>query len=200
VNPNPDSEYSTAYKVVANDEEQYSIWPTDRRTPSGWHDVGAVGTREFCLAFVEGIRTDMLCCSRQCGIKETTWSLAELAIVAEMSNDSLTVDHQELLNRFSNPGQSVEVILRAGNTAHSLMASIGDGFMKMKFTDSRGEAELGVILDRDAVEVHAADFENQKGLVHLEGGLILNCQRVRCIANINLETMTGRGCLSPVKP
>lgn len=30
----------TAYKVVINHEEQYSIWPADRESPFGWKDVG----------------------------------------------------------------------------------------------------------------------------------------------------------------
>jgi uncharacterized protein YbdZ (MbtH family) len=199
MNPNPDSENSTVYKVVANDNEQYSIWPTHRSTPSGWHDVGAVGSKEFCLAFVTKIWTDMLFYSLKNRINEMACGLTELAILAEMSNDSRDADDQGLLERFSKPDQPVEVILEADKTAHALMTCIGNGYMHMKFIDARGEVELGVILDREAVEIHTADFENQKGVVHLEGGLIINCQRIRCIADINLETLTGRGYLYPLK-
>ena len=31
------------YKVVVNDEEQYSIWPADREAPAGWREVGPEG-------------------------------------------------------------------------------------------------------------------------------------------------------------
>ncbi|NJM07249.1 MbtH family protein [Candidatus Gracilibacteria bacterium] len=47
------------YKVVMNHEEQYSIWPADRENALGWTDVGVVGTKEECLAYIETVWTDM---------------------------------------------------------------------------------------------------------------------------------------------
>ena len=47
------------YKVVVNDEEQYSIWPVDRDNPAGWRDGGKSGTKAECLAFIEEVWTDM---------------------------------------------------------------------------------------------------------------------------------------------
>jgi MbtH protein len=47
------------YKVVINDEEQYSIWPTDRENPRGWHDGGKRGPKAECLAFIKEHWTDM---------------------------------------------------------------------------------------------------------------------------------------------
>ena len=47
------------YKVVVNDEEQYSIWFVDRDPPLGWKEVGKQGPKEECLAFIEEIWTDM---------------------------------------------------------------------------------------------------------------------------------------------
>jgi len=47
------------YKVVMNDEEQYSIWPAKRANPLGWSDVGVSGTKETCLAHIESVWTDM---------------------------------------------------------------------------------------------------------------------------------------------
>jgi MbtH protein len=49
----------TSYTVVANDEEQYSIWPQDREVPAGWRETGLRGTREECLAHIEEVWTDM---------------------------------------------------------------------------------------------------------------------------------------------
>ena len=46
-------------KVVVNDEEQYSIWFADREPPSGWREVGKVGPKEECLAYIEEVWTDM---------------------------------------------------------------------------------------------------------------------------------------------
>lgn len=49
----------TAYRVVVNHEEQYSIWPIEREIPHGWRDTGESGTREACLARIAAIWTDM---------------------------------------------------------------------------------------------------------------------------------------------
>jgi Uncharacterized protein conserved in bacteria len=47
------------YRVVLNDEEQYSIWWADRDLPPGWHADGTEGTREECLAHIGEVWTDM---------------------------------------------------------------------------------------------------------------------------------------------
>jgi MbtH protein len=52
-------EDTTIYKVVVNDEEQYSIWPADRESPAGWRDAGKEGLKADCLAFIEQVWTDM---------------------------------------------------------------------------------------------------------------------------------------------
>ncbi|HXU65195.1 MAG TPA: MbtH family NRPS accessory protein [Polyangia bacterium] len=47
------------YKVVVNDEEQYSIWWDDREAPAGWRAAGKTGTKEECLAYIREVWTDM---------------------------------------------------------------------------------------------------------------------------------------------
>lgn len=47
------------YKVVVNDEDQYSIWEADRPNPAGWHDVGVSGEKDECLAHIDRVWTDM---------------------------------------------------------------------------------------------------------------------------------------------
>lgn len=47
------------YKVVINDEKQYSIWPQARENALGWHDEGKSGTKEECLAHIDEVWTDM---------------------------------------------------------------------------------------------------------------------------------------------
>jgi len=54
-----ESEDPTIYKVVINDEEQYSIWPADRENALGWRDVGKVGPKAECLAYIKEVWTDM---------------------------------------------------------------------------------------------------------------------------------------------
>jgi MbtH protein len=47
------------YKVVVNQEEQYSIWLGVKPIPPGWREEGTVGSKENCLARVEEVWTDM---------------------------------------------------------------------------------------------------------------------------------------------
>jgi MbtH protein len=57
----PTDELSTAsrYKVVVNDEGQYSIWPEERETPRGWMEDGISGSQEDCLAHIAEVWTDL---------------------------------------------------------------------------------------------------------------------------------------------
>lgn len=52
-------EDTTIYKVVVNDEEQYSIWSADRENPLGWRDAGKSGSKDECLAYIKEVWTDM---------------------------------------------------------------------------------------------------------------------------------------------
>ena len=56
---NDGTEDTTIYRVVKNDEEQYSIWPASNPLPNGWHDGGKQGPKAECLAFIEQVWTDM---------------------------------------------------------------------------------------------------------------------------------------------
>jgi len=54
-----EKEDTTIYKVVVNQEEQYSIWPADRENAPGWKDAGKSGTKAECLAYIKEVWTDM---------------------------------------------------------------------------------------------------------------------------------------------
>jgi MbtH protein len=54
-----DEEDTTVYKVVLNDEEQYSIWPAERENAPGWRDAGKSGPKAECLAWIKEVWTDM---------------------------------------------------------------------------------------------------------------------------------------------
>jgi MbtH protein len=47
------------YKVVVNQEQQYSIWPADRQNAMGWTDAGVTGNKAECLQYIETVWTDM---------------------------------------------------------------------------------------------------------------------------------------------
>jgi MbtH protein len=46
------------YKVLINDEEQYSLWSEHTPIPPGWKEVKS-GSKEECLTFVKEVWTDM---------------------------------------------------------------------------------------------------------------------------------------------
>ena len=50
---------SARYKVVVNQEEQYSIWPAERENPVGWMDAGTIGSKTECLAYIREAWADM---------------------------------------------------------------------------------------------------------------------------------------------
>jgi MbtH protein len=52
-------DYVRRYKVVVNEEEQYSIWPEYRAEPLGWKSVGIVGTKQECLAHIKEVWVDL---------------------------------------------------------------------------------------------------------------------------------------------
>ena len=54
-----ETEDTRTYKVVVNDEEQYSIWFADREPPLGWREVGKSGPKAECLAYIKEVWTDM---------------------------------------------------------------------------------------------------------------------------------------------
>jgi MbtH protein len=47
------------FEVVVNDEEQYSLWPTDRELPQGWELAGFQGVKSDCLAYIDKVWTDI---------------------------------------------------------------------------------------------------------------------------------------------
>jgi MbtH protein len=49
----------TIFEVVRNDEDQYSIWPTENELPAGWYAVGKRGIKGDCLKFIAEVWTDM---------------------------------------------------------------------------------------------------------------------------------------------
>jgi hypothetical protein len=71
------------------------------------------------------------------------------------------------------------------------------GYVFIKFTGTRGGTDLGVTLDKAATLTSQADFTQGTGQVHVEGTLVLDYVPVRCIADIDLATLSGIGRLVP---
>lgn len=47
------------FKVLINHEEQYSLWPSYKKIPGGWEDVGIEGDKPACLDYINKHWTDM---------------------------------------------------------------------------------------------------------------------------------------------
>lgn len=73
------------------------------------------------------------------------------------------------------------------------------GYVFIKFTDTRGETDLGVHVDKVATNLRGGDFEQAVGRVHMEGALTLNYVPVRCVVDIDLATLNGTGHLMIVE-
>lgn len=54
-----EKKYEEKYICLINNESQYSIWFEWKEIPLGWNQVGCVGTKEECLAYIKENWTDM---------------------------------------------------------------------------------------------------------------------------------------------
>ena len=105
----------------------------------------------------------------------------------------------KLVLRLSKGDHPIEASLKPEKTVKTFQESIDRGCVHIKFIDTQGGTDLGVKLDREASNLDEADFEKKEGIVHLVGELTLDYAKVRCIANVNLETLDGKGHLEPLE-
>lgn len=100
----------------------------------------------------------------------------------------------ELVERLSKGDHPVR-LGRPDDALDDLKRRIDQGYIHIKFTATQGGTELGTALDKAACDLSGGDFEAGSGMIHLEGGLILNYVRVTCVADIDLATREGKGHL-----
>jgi uncharacterized protein YbdZ (MbtH family) len=195
----PDREDTTIYRVVVNHEEQYSIWPEYKEIPLGWNDVGKAGLKPECLAYIKEVWTDMRPLSLRKQMEEAARRKAEEPPPPTKEDKASRKPKEEsLVSRLSKGRHRVESSLRPERTAQALKERIDLGYVHIKFTETKGGTELGVRLDRETTDLSKADFDNQSGEVHLEGELTLDYVKVRCVADIDIKTLVGKGHLVPV--
>jgi uncharacterized protein YbdZ (MbtH family) len=195
-----EQEDTTIYKVVMNHEEQYSIWPADRENPLGWQDAGPSGPKAECLAYIQEVWTDMRPLSLRKRMEEDARHREQVPTPLPESVPAATENttRDDLVQRLCAGEHPVEVGLRPEKSAQALKECIDRGYVHIKFVATKGGTELGVRLDHAATDLRQADFARQSGQVHLVGGLTLNYVKVRCVADIDLATLTGQGHLEPV--
>jgi len=189
-----DREDTTIYKVVVNDEEQYSIWPDYKEMPLGWKGVGKSGLKPECLAYIKEVWTDM----RPLSLRKKMEEMAKNPPPSPPPQDPKRPREKSLVEKLCKGSHPVEASLRPEKTVKAFKDRIDMGYVHIKFTATKGGTELGVRLDRDAVDLSQVDFEKQTGTAHLEGELTLDYVKVRCIADIDLQTLNGKGHLTPV--
>jgi uncharacterized protein YbdZ (MbtH family) len=190
---NPDREDTTIYKVVVNHEEQYSIWPEYKGNPLGWEDVGKVGLKPECLAYIREVWTDM----RPLSLRKKMGEMAKNPAPPPLP-DPNGPREKTLVDGLCEGDHPVEVGLRPERTVTLFKEAIDRNYVHIKFTNTRGGTELGVRLDREACNFNEADFENGTGKLHVEGGMTLDYVKVRCIADIDLPSLEGKGHLMKV--
>ncbi|HNP27634.1 MAG: MbtH family NRPS accessory protein [Nitrospira sp.] len=193
--PIDEEEDLTTYKVVVNHEEQYSIWPVDRENPLGWRDSGPSGPKAECLAYIKEVWTDMRPLSLRKHMEEVARQQAENPPPPPPPPSTEPPKPDELVTRLATGTHPVEVGLRPEKTAQAFKDAIDRGYVHIKFTKTKGGTELGVRLDPKTSDWSQADFSQATGSVHVEGTLTLNYVKVRCLADINLSTLTGTGNL-----
>ncbi|MFI6350926.1 hypothetical protein [Streptomyces sp. NPDC050560] len=100
-----------------------------------------------------------------------------------------------LVGRLCAEGQKVAVGGPSPSVAELQRRLTKMGYVFIKFTESRGGTDLGVRVDTGATDVSGADFAGGRGVAHIEGTLTLNTVKVRCVADIELSTLSGTGHL-----
>jgi uncharacterized protein YbdZ (MbtH family) len=190
---------TTIYDVVVNHEEQYSIWPHDKAPPLGWQATGKCGLRSDCLLYVKEVWTDMRPLSLRKKMAELEARRPELereeARRLEDAKGRPPDARDDLVAFLSTGDHPIEAWLQPDRSIDLLQESVDRGFAHVRFMDTRGTTVLGFDLDRRASDLSRADFADETGAVHLEGELTLDDVKVRCIADLELGTLTGRGML-----
>jgi len=190
-----DKEDTTIYKVVVNHEEQYSIWPEYKDNPLGWKDAGKAGPKSECLAYIKEVWTDM----RPLSLRKKMEEMAKNPPPAPPPSDPNRPREKSLVDRLCEGDHPVAVGLRPEKTVKVFKEAIDRNYVHIKFTDTKGGTELGIALDNGACDFTGADFEKGAGSVHIEGGLTLDYVKVKCVADIDLRTLEGKGHLVKVE-
>lgn len=94
----------------------------------------------------------------------------------------------ELVSRLSENFRPV-VANRRDQNAKALRERIELGYVHIAFTET--DTEVAIKLDRKNCDVTQGDFDNGTGYIHLEGFFSLNCEKVKCVAVVNLADCGG---------
>ena len=190
----PDREDNTTYKVVVNCEEQYSISPAYKANPAGWRDVGKTGLKAECLAYIKEVWTDM----RPLSLREKMEESTKNPPSPLPPQDTNAARQKSLVERLSEGDHAMEVSLRPEKTFKLFKEAIDRDYVHVNFTQTKGGTEIGFRLDRTNSDFSKANLEAGTGKAHVEGNLTLDYVRVKCVADVDLRTLSGTGRLIKV--
>lgn len=175
----------TVYRVVINDEEQFSIWPASRRVPAGWRDAGVHGQKSECLAHIRTVWTDL----RPLSVRRNTNAADQKRHGDPEPGGPPAPPEDDLVARLSAQEHQVEPVLRPDRSARALKERLDRGSVFLRFFGARGTTDLPIGLE--APTAGDADFDRQQGTVHIDGAVTLNGIPIVCSADIELETLRG---------
>jgi len=104
----------------------------------------------------------------------------------------------ELVQRLSD-GKHEIVIGHRDEPYEEIKQRIENGYIHVKFTQTKGGTELGINVDLNNTNLKGLDFNKGGGILHIEGTSTLNYNEIRCIADIDLATRKGEGYLQIVE-
>jgi len=183
-------ENSITYRVVKNHEEQYSIWPTGKDVPLGWLEAGFDGSKQSCLDHIETVWTDM----RPLNLRKQMEVLAKEPPLKD-GGDSAVTTGPSLVERLSVGDHDVRMVLRPEHSLSALRAAVDRGFVQIEFINTKGGTTVGFQIDLSLSNTSKLKDESGKGDIQLVGFFTLNFQKVKCIANISLQSFDGKGKL-----
>ena len=183
-----ETEDTTTYKVIVNHEEQYAIWPEFKEIPAGWRYGDKAGSKVDCLAYIKEVWVDMRPLSLRQKMAQPATPLPSRAEI----NDA---EPPNLVERLCEGLHAVQIELRPEKTVKLFRESLARNHVPVKFTETNGGSEFGVKLDKCACDLTKADFNNGVGTAHLEGALSVDFVPVRCVVDIDLQSLAGSGRL-----
>jgi hypothetical protein len=100
----------------------------------------------------------------------------------------------ELVDRLSK-GEHEVTIGHENESNEDIKKRIENGFIHVKFVNTKGGTELGINLDLEKTKLDEFDSAIKSGVFHIEGTTNLNYVQTRCIVDINLSSRNGKGRL-----
>jgi len=189
------------YKVVYNQERQYSIWPTWKVDPPGWESDGTVGTKQQCLDHIEKVWTDMRPLSLQNFMKENGLDGPREIKIPPLPQDN--IDHfrrpqppNELVMKLMEEQDVVIIRYKEGDVPNleKLMRAIEIGYILVKFIHTQGGTELGANIKKSEYNCFAELIESEN-IIKIRGFLKLDYTPVILNATISLLNFEGKGHL-----